>query len=706
MSMMTPPMLSPMPSELKSEENGSNVFKNKGRAADKERRQLVSWGLEQFQKSKNDRWRQERQWYLDLAFYFGQQHVQFKGTDHNFSLYVPAAPYYRVRPVINHIRKIVRRDISRMTFQKPNAYVVPASSEDKDLFAANAAEQIWDSTYRRNHFHRVMRQSAFWTAVCGNGFIKQYWDQHKRDVDNPDIDEGDVCFEAVTPFHIFIPDLKEENLENQPFMIHASMKNPSWVEKFYGITVQGERAKPDVIDESFLNIMGANQNTYKEQAVLLEVIAKPGATNLLPEGGYFTIVDDQLIDGDVGMPYTHNEYCFSKIDSIPTGKFYNESIIVDLIPLQRELNRTRGQIIEAKNRMAKPQLMAEEGSVDVSKITSEPGQVITYRTGFQGPEPIPMQPLPSYVSEELDRINNDMSDISGQHEVSQGQVPPGVTAATAIAYLQEHDESLLSTVFDSIEEAVETTARQTLCMVRDYWTVERTIKTTGIDGSFDAIVFRGSDLRNNTDVHVEGGTALPTSKAAKQAFILDLMKMGAIPMEEGLGVLDMGSINKIYERIQVDVRQVQRENLKMSKVSVEDLQQYMDMWDQQAQMQAPNTVDPETGMPLEAPPIISVNTWDNHQIHIEYHNRYRKSQSFELLPGHVKALFDEHVKQHEEILMMSMMEPAANPLDPTGEEGSMEGAEGGQPPGQPMLPGMEQQPQQPGPEPMPGGEVM
>ena len=60
-------------------------------------------------------------------------------------LSTPKAPPYRVRLTVNRVRSIVRTELSRMTSNKPNASVVPASSEDQDLFAATAGEQVWES---------------------------------------------------------------------------------------------------------------------------------------------------------------------------------------------------------------------------------------------------------------------------------------------------------------------------------------------------------------------------------------------------------------------------------------------------------------------------------------------------------------------------------------------------------------------------------
>lgn len=618
---------------------------------------IVDWAKQQFDRCKQARSGTERQWYLNLAFYFGKQNMVPKQnqsliTSASGTLYTPPAPYYRVRPIINRIRPTVRTELAKLTSQKPNAFVIPASSDDRDLFAAQAGEQIWESTYRKHHFNRTLRKALFWTLTCGTGFIKCYWDETKVDVDSDQM--GDFCFEAETPFHIFVPDLREEELEKQPFIIHAQLKSLDWARMYFPELKlnQSSKAGEEILEDSWLNLVGASSTSDQNKVLILECWVKPNSISLFPQGAVFTIVGDQLAQGMMGWPYEHGKYPFAKIDHIPGGKFYSDSSIVDLIPLQREYNRTRGQIIEAKNRMAKPQLAAEKGSLDPTKITSEPGQVILYTPGFQPPQPIPLQTLPSYVLQELDRILLDWSDIAGIHEVSQGQVPPGVTAATAISYLQEQDETKLSHTVDSIELAIEKVAQMTLSYVGQYWDASRTVKVTGLDGTFDAMALKGSDLRGNTDIMVEAGSALPTSRAAKQALIMDFMKMGFIQPDEGMSVLELGGINKIYDRLQIDKKQAQRENLKMSQVSLDLLEAHLNHeMTRIAEQEADSINDDgvpldEDGLPIPPNLVVPVNSYDNHAVHVMVHNDYRKSQSFDNQPEHIKELFEQHVNQH------------------------------------------------------------
>lgn len=665
---------------------------------------IIEWTKSAHMRCRTIRQQLERQWYINLAFYIGKQNVAVipissaSSAATGVRLYIPPAPYYRARPIINRIRPVIRTELARLTSQKPTATIVPSSSDAKDLAAAQAGEQIWDATYREKKVKAIFRQTMLWTLCTGTGFMKTYWDPSKKDAQG---ESGDFCYENITPFHLFFPDMLVEDIEEQPYIIHVQTKSPEWVKARYpNIKAQPNVMEAnDILNDSFLQLVGAGD--FRKNAILCyEVWVKPGQVEFLPNGGMYTIIGDTVVQYVEGNPYQHQQYPFIRFPHLPTGRFYADSIITDLIPIQREYNRTRGQMIEAKNRMSHPQLLAAEGSIDASKITTEPGQVILYKLGFPVPQPLPLQNLPNYVVQEVERLLLDFEDVSGQHQVSKGQVPPGVTAATAISFLQEQDESMLSTTFAGIEEGFEKIGFQTLNYVKQYWTMPRAVRVVGRDGQFNVMAFAGSDLRDNTDIRVEAGSALPTSKAGKQALLMDLMTNGFIPPEKGLELMEVGGVNRLYEEIQIDSSQAARENMKMSTVTEENMSQYlqtfqgMDPLTGEATMVDPNTGGPlvdEMGMPTEPPLIVPVNSFDNHQIHIQVHNNYRKGQEYEQLPQRIKDLFEAHVNQH--MMAMGMIPGMPAP------------SEGAQPitPGQASTDGTAQQMADQGQPPVSGG---
>lgn len=638
-------------------------------------KKLVVWTQNNYRRCKSMRQSIERQWYINLAFYAGKQNIATvpvgvgSSATGGIRLYVPTAPYYRSRPVINRIKPIIRKEMAKLTAQKPSATIIPATSDDRDQAAARAGEQIWDSTYRRKKLAAIHKQAQLWARVCGTGYTKCYWNPTAINSESPDV-LGDFCYETITPFHLLVPDMLAVDIEDQPYVIQVSTRTCDWVKIHYPDipNTPNIMEATDILNDSFLNLVGSN--SYKRDSILCyEVWVKPGNLTLLPNGGMFLIIGESLVEYVEGNPYMHQQYPFSKVGNISSGRFYDTSVIEDLVPIQREFNRTRGQIIESKNAMSKPQLIAEEGAIDPNRITSAPGQVVLYKVGYRPPEPLPLQNIPAYVINELNNQLLDFDDISGQHDVSKGNAPPGVTAATAINFLQEQDDTMLAESFQSVEAYYEKLAFQTLSYVAQYWTVPRMIKVTGNSEQFDAQAFKGSDLRSNTDIRIEAGSALPTSKAAKQAFLMDLMQLGFIPPDQGLELMDMGGVQKLYEQLQVDTAQANRENMKMAAVTQDIMSQYqMTFIGQDPVTGQPQLIDPTTGGPLvdgqgnptEPPLIVPVNSFDNHAAHINAHNNYRKSQEYDNLAPEIKQLFEQHVNQH----MMALGTPPGTP-DPT-----------------------------------------
>ena len=627
---------------------------------------LVRYFTEQFNSAKQNRAVIERAWYLHYAFYEGRQNVQYIKSSTsvgNYRLFVPPAPPWRVRLVINKVRGIIRKEIAKTTSQKPIFTVVPETTEDQDIVAARAAEQIFYSAYTNKEIQTVIQQAAFWRAICGIGYIKTWWDSQA--IDKVSNQKGDICIERIRPFNVIVPDLMEEDIEKQPWVIHAWTMTPEDAQARYNLDKKPDakiNATQDLMEDSFLNMVGGNTVERKETLVL-EIWIKRHPD--YPQGGMVTIVGEELVQNNKTFPYRHGEYPFAKLDHIPTGKYYAESVIKDLVPVQREFNRTRSQLVENKNIVGRPRYFAQRGSIDVSKITGEPGQVIFYLPGMPRPEPMEMPQMPQYVTQSLDVLQQDMDDISGQHEISRGGTPNSqLTAATAISFLQEQDDTALALTIESQEKAVRKIGRQYLSLAEQYWSTERTIKIVGEDGYFDAQTFKGAEIRGNRDVRVESGSALATSKSARNAIIMDLMKNGQVDPQAGLQRLEFGGVEKLYEDLQIDRRHAQRENLRLAAgepVTAPD----------EALMMS----DPEKAMQSAYMP----NSFDNHQIHIEQHNKFRKTQQFEILPQEIKAAFELHVQLHKEAANVEMQQEMQQALAQQQSMGNT-GGNGQQPP--------------------------
>jgi hypothetical protein len=166
--------------------------------------------------------------------------------------------------------------------------------------------------------------------------------------------------------------------------------------------------------------------------------------------------------------------------------------------------------------------------------------------------------------------------------------------------------------------------------------------------------FLGADLGQTMDVHVSMESALPKSKAARMNILMQLLQIPGMftNPRDFLKQLDMPGISPLLAAMSIDNKQAERENSKMLQGD------YLG---------------------------VRVNEWDNHTVHIQEHNDFRKGQEYEKLmimslneeqtgtPGpatQAVAFIDAHVDMHQQAITMQQMAPPQLPGQPGGAPGT------------------------------------
>lgn len=679
---------------------------------------IADWARTQFSKCKDAQLYQRGDWYLNLAYLENMQDAQVEvdGSRGLIKLMRPKNAAKREKG-INRIRSYARTEHSKFISSFPTVVSVPSTGEESDQRAALAAQQVSESYFAAKQMRRQYGSAQWWRVALGNGFLKTWWDPSIKTMDGQ---EGDIAYANVTPFHLFVPNLREPELESQPYVIEAMVKPVEWVKQFYAEELKGENLtgtqapQEGLFDDILVTAKGAPKTV--DSAVIMEFWVKPGATSLLPQGALLIMVGEHIVYFHEGLPYEHGMYPYTKFDHVFTQAFYSVSPIADIIPMQREYNDLRTQVRTSARRMASPGWNVQEGSVDPNKMTNEPGIIRTYKMGFQPPQMDQPAQMPAYVSETLDRALTDIEDITGQHEVTKGQAPQGVTAGTALAFLKESDDNFLTPQHHNTEEAIEKVAIMTVSLFKQYVDVARKIRIVGADQSFDTVLLQGADVENGMDIRVEEGTSVGQSMAAKRAQVLDLVDRGLVDGPTALKLMEVGGVQRVLDIVSVAEKQAGRENIRMKNITEQEIQKQTAQIMERAQAIAAEQgvewgPDAEEMVQAQAPSLIPVNDWDMHEVHIESHNKFRMSQEYESLPPYAQAEFDKHVRQHMVYAAQLMQNEAAmgGAVDPHGgemppEEGMPEDAGmGAMPEGGAVDPTMEMPPADSAPAALPPG---
>lgn len=670
---------------------------------------------EWYNTSRGARYQFEQQWYKNLDMAQGRQ---FSYWDDNKKQMVASTPQdSEPRIPINIIEPVMRTELAKTGSSHPSVSVSPASNDDEDIMAAQAAEKVWAWFYDTSDFQStVFNPANYWRAHTGMGFIKTFVDFSCEDpaameaakrasnaeqatlegaaansmipyaAPQPKVKPitGKITAEPVSPFNLYVGDLLQPNLQKQPYIIHAytmPLEQAKYQYKDYlpDNWAPARSSAAQLLDATHIGIRGGNDQ-LKDQVLVTETYVRRGITPKMPNGGMVIMVADQVVTMTKdGLPYEHGMFPFAALTGIETGQFYRKSVVSSLTPLQDEMNRIFAQLIKYKNMVVRPQMFYDEGSVDPTRVRSKAGLWIPIRLGMKRPEAVQLPPLPQAVPDLINRLREIMDDISGQHQVSRAQAPGADTAASALSLLQETDDNFLAPTYDSIELCLRHVGKFVLSNAQQFWDEPRYVKVTGDDSSVDAQILSGADLKNGTDVRVDTGSGLPESKSAKIAVITDWMKNGFISPQLGMQALNMGMLGKIYNLLRIDEDQATRENLSMRNLDPAQLQQAQMQHDAtQAQATDPAAIaqaggnpfagisdpgiglqaDPAAAQAMQPQPFVAfpINSYDNDAVHIEVHKREMKSQGYEAYTPEIKQVFEAHLAAHETRFSQSQMQ--------------------------------------------------
>lgn len=558
-------------------------------------------------KAKAGRTRFEPTWFLNLAYYSGNQWVFWNRG----RLDQPSLEPWRVTFTDNRIIGIVRTEIAKMTKQRPAFVVTPTRGDDDAVANAEMAERVLDYEWGALDLQRKQRTALMWARVCGAGFWKCYWDSSagaRTDVilgadGQPltdqtgqvmtadkfgQVDEehlnaqlqqmgmtrksvamGDVKVEVRSPWELAPDPLAgDEGLQAAEWVVETTVKSKDSLIQRYGDKAssleEDAQASSGIAEERMSPGFNPGNGSQYRGITVNEFWAKPSSK--YPKGKRVVWAGDTVL-AEEDNPYECLPYVMFSGIPVP-GRFWPTSIVEQLRSPQAEFNKTRSQIRENAARIGNPSLLIPR-SANVS-VQGLPGEQIIYddMVSAQGPTYLQPPEMPAYVREEGPQIEGSMQEISGQHEITKGQVPPGVTAAAAINMLMEADDTRLGPDIYDMERALAEAGKLILSLVGRFYTDQRTLKILGDEGDWDIFEFKNDMIEREPDVQVQAGSSMPRMKSAKQAAMADFLRLvfqsGTPPNKRDLARylknLDVGGFEALIEDTNRDEQQVAREH--------------------------------------------------------------------------------------------------------------------------------------------------
>lgn len=560
---------------------------------------------------------------LNIAFFLDNQYVEWT-AESNALRTIPRKPREKrsPRPVANKIMHFVVKQHAAALKDRPQPDVLPATDDPIDLSMASVSQAYlkWLSDPEVADYDGELSDAALWALAGGESYLKWTYNAKEK---RPDI-------MSCSPLEILI-DPYAKRWRNVRWIIHEQFMDVKQVKELYGVDVQPTAiSKTDLEKAAILRDMG--MAPVLEGAIVNELWVKPGVDSNFPKGLFAVWSGKDVLVAPMDFPYSHGRLPFTQVGAIPRpGSPHTTCTVKYLRSPQMELNKYHAQRIKVRESFSNPKWWIPE-ELELEAPPDDSGnQILRGNSGGGQYKPEIIQPTTFPENSDGDWIRQEMEDVAGQHEISNGQVPGRVEAAQAIELLAQADDSHLSELRRSIKKATSEGFWQCLMLCRQYRNEEIVVQTYSREGLPEVRKFFAEKLKPGMRIRVTMGTGLSDSRAARQQQAMELWREGVIQDPEVMAdLMDLPTASLSPNRV-FDVRLARNENMLMA---------------------ADEGVDGEPGT------AITPNSWDAHDIHLREHNNFRKTQDYIQLPGEAKKKIEFHCQMHEELWLQELQKQA------------------------------------------------
>lgn len=523
-------------------------------------------------------------------------------------------PSYRHSEVINMVFQAIQSSVPLLTDNRPRWEYMPQDPSDREF--AEIMNDLATADWIKNNWLMNLTECVYDAQFYGTGLAGLMYDETKRPM------EGDISLDSCDPY-TFYPDPNAVDvnkkarycLKVEPFDVDVIKDEYPELGQFVKSdivdAIRGERTELEPmfqlrlpIDEtkSMRDSAGSvegllDKKCLKKTLYMLskEMVSEPqldemgnpvGFTKRLkyPNGRKIVVAGGVVLE-DGPMPYDDGKFPYARLlNYCLPREFWGISEIEQLESPQKIMNKLYSFALDVLTLMGNPiWIVDDESGVDTDNLINSPGLVVEKnKNGEVRREPgVQLQP---YVFTLLEKVQEGFTNIAGTFEQSP---PPGVTAAAAIADLQEAGQTRIRLKARFLDAYLQDLGQMYLSRVLQYRDVPTVVRITNDQNAAKYFKFhvkqitdetgapmldeRGNPMRSaviqhmgpdggyteqkeipikgSLDVKVSTGSMMPFMKAKKNREALDLFDRQAIDQEELLKTMEWPNYQAVMERM-------------------------------------------------------------------------------------------------------------------------------------------------------------
>jgi len=455
---------------------------------------------------------------------------------------------------IPHINDLIETRTSQMTRLKPEIEVLPANDEFSDRGAAKVAKAMLKHIFQQQDLDSKMIEIHRQCAILGESFLFIDYDENIGDLD-PDyirarelgidakpLKQGDVKYSIEYPWRVLLQ--VTDKFEDCDFYMRYHIIPTDEVLEDYPKLAK----KMDMSEGNSVTIFDTNNlepKLVENHTVVWEFYHK--RTKYLPEGYYCKFCDDMILEKGE-YPFTMDEFNFQRITDIDLpGDNRGISKLEFALPMQRLYDDLTTLIGKNIYMTAHTKMVVPKGSVKIDSLGNE--NTIVQYNGPIAPTTMQTSPNPAEVYSFRENIKNEMQTLMGSHGISRGDVPNGITAASALTFLNELESERQSSLISKHANFIKGIASKSISIAADNYSADepRMVRIVGRNNApllkhFDAAVFS-----RPYDIKFESSTGFPETKAAQTQRSMEVLQYNPqlLSQEEWQYVLNVGGHDKL-----------------------------------------------------------------------------------------------------------------------------------------------------------------
>lgn len=447
------------------------------------------------------------------------------------------------RHVVNFVYDSIDARAALRAKRKSNLAFLPNDQNDiKDINNAKACEKLYNNRAEEMGLDDIHTDADQWIDIFGDAFLFVLWDDAAKD----------VKVKLMPPNRVF-PELRRDTYDLKEL---DHIEYVEWVHRRKVQAMYPDRMvvdpynynynpHPDLGSYSEYTDMDLYRGENHDQEVLVHHFFHR-KTKALPKGRHIVYTDtDVLYAGD--LPYRHGKLPVVRDGDIRLPEsFWRLSFITQIEQMQRSYN-DRYSSVSRDLSMNGPKWTMPKGAKVKHASLSADHNIIEY-TGMVAPQLMTYNSTNYQNYDFLEKVKEQIYEFGKVYDISRGQVPTGVTANSALRFLDEQETRRSDVLFQNKERRITDVGNLLVSVMAEYYKEGDNRVARGL-GDFNEYMvddFEGNypNFGKIYKVKPENTSSLPATKSGRISAIVDINASTQtdpiFTREEVIQLLDLG----------------------------------------------------------------------------------------------------------------------------------------------------------------------